>query len=99
MGTVYRADQLALGRTVAIKVLKPAFARDPSMVRRFHQEARSASRINHPHTISVIDFGETPEGLLYLVMEPVRWRTMYEILRRQLPMSLTRVVDIMVQTL
>jgi eukaryotic-like serine/threonine-protein kinase len=99
MGTVYRADQITLGRTVAVKILNANLARDDSMVKRFHQEARAASRLNHPNTISIIDFGQTAEGLLYLVMEFVRGRTMTEVIRQDYPLPQARLVDIGCQVL
>jgi len=99
MGTVYRADQVTLGRTVAVKILNPAYAREPEMSRRFQKEARAASRINHPNTVAIIDFGETPEGLLYLVMEYVRGRTLTELIRQEFPIPAARVVDILGQVL
>jgi len=86
MGTVCRADQITLGRTVAVKILREELARDETMVKRFHQEARAASRLNHPNTISIIDFGQTSDGLLYLVMEFVRGRTMTEVIRQDFPL-------------
>ena len=99
MGTVYRADQLALGRTVAVKVLKGELARDDEMVRRFHSEARAASRLNHPNTISIIDFGQTPEGLLFLVMEFVRGCTLRDVLRDEFPLPRARLLELMRQLL
>jgi eukaryotic-like serine/threonine-protein kinase len=99
MGTVFRADQLALGRTVAVKVLKAELARDDEMVRRFHSEARAASRLNHPNTISIIDFGQTPDGLLYLVMELVRGCSLRDILRDEFPIPRPRLLELMRQLL
>jgi eukaryotic-like serine/threonine-protein kinase len=99
MGTVYRADQLTLGRTVAVKVLKAELARDDEMVRRFHSEARAASRLNHPNTISIIDFGQTPDGLLYLVMEFVRGCSLRDVLREEFPIPRARLLELMRQLL
>ncbi|MBI5479902.1 MAG: protein kinase [Deltaproteobacteria bacterium] len=99
MGTVFRADQLTLGRTVAVKVLKAELARDEEMVRRFHAEARAASRLNHPNTISIIDFGQTPEGLLFLVMEFVRGCTLRDVLRDEFPIPRARLLELMRQLL
>ncbi|MEM9487867.1 MAG: protein kinase, partial [Myxococcota bacterium] len=62
-GTVYQADQTALGRTVAVKILNPELAEDARLVKRFHEEALLASRLNHPNTVSVIDYGQTEDGL------------------------------------
>ncbi|HEY3358368.1 MAG TPA: protein kinase [Polyangia bacterium] len=99
MGTVFRADQASLGRTVAVKILNAALARDEAMVRRFHAEARAASRLNHPNTISIIDFGQTLDGLLYLVMEFVRGRTLTEVIRQDFPLPQARMVEVMGQVL
>jgi serine/threonine-protein kinase len=99
MGTVFRADQLTLGRTVAVKVLKAELARDEEMVRRFHSEARAASRLNHPNTIAIIDFGQTPEGLLFLVMEYVRGCTLRDVLRDEFPIPRARLLEMMRQLL
>ena len=99
MGTVFLADQVSLGRTVAVKVLHPTYARDAEMKRRFHIEARASSRVNHPNTIAVIDFGETPGGLLYLVMEYVRGRTLTEVMKADAPLPPVRVAGILGQVL
>src|SRR5678809_331080 len=72
MGRVYRAEQKALGRTVAVKVIHPHLHGEEGAAARFITEARAASRLNHPNVVGVIDFGRTgaAEGnLLYLVME------------------------------
>jgi eukaryotic-like serine/threonine-protein kinase len=99
MGAVFRADQEPLGRTVAVKVLNEELARDEDMVKRFHVEARAASRLNHPNTIAIIDFGQTPEGLLYLVMEFVRGRTLTELIRQDFPLPPARLIDLACQIL
>ena len=57
MGSVYEAQQLNLGRSVALKMMKPAVARDPDMVKRFLREVRLVSALTHPNTITVYDFG------------------------------------------
>ena len=65
-GAVYRADQIALGRTVAVKILNEELSADTRMIKRFRDEAMSASRLNHPNCVSIIDYGQSPDGLLYL---------------------------------
>ncbi len=74
MGAVYRARQKSLKREVAIKVLPPMVEDDGSMhfAERFKAEAESMARLNHPGIVSVYDAGETPAGLLYIVMEFVQ---------------------------
>ncbi len=68
MGEVYRALDMRLNREVAIKVLPGEFAHDTDRLRRFEQEARATSALNHPNILTVYDFG-THEGNPYLVME------------------------------
>lgn len=72
MGDVFIAKQTSVGREVAIKVLGPETANDVTQARRFLREVRASSALQHPHIITIHDFGQTPDGLLYLVMERVR---------------------------
>jgi serine/threonine protein kinase len=69
MGTVYRARQSAMGREVAIKILRSDRAVDDSAKGRFLREARANSLLASPHTVTVFDFGQTPSGELFLAME------------------------------
>lgn len=69
MGTVYRARHEVVGRDVAVKFLARHLSAEPSHRERFLREARAANRINHEHIIDITDCGETPDGLVYLVME------------------------------
>ncbi|MDH5490776.1 MAG: serine/threonine protein kinase, partial [Myxococcales bacterium] len=66
---VYRARHEVVGRDVAIKFLSRDRAHDPTYKARFMREARAANRINHEHIIDITDYGETADGLVYLVME------------------------------
>ena len=98
MGTVYAGFQPAINLTVAIKVLNPEFAANPMVVRRFHQEAQTASKLAHPNTIAIHDFGES-EGHLYIVMERLKGRTMKQLLRTEGPLSLERACHLIKQVL
>jgi serine/threonine-protein kinase len=69
MGVVYRAQHVVIEKPVAIKVLFDRFAKQKEMVEQFIIEAKAASRIRHPNIIDVTDFGTTPEGLVFLIME------------------------------
>ena len=80
MATVYRATDRRLDRAVAIKVMHPSFAEDPGFAGRFVREARSAARLAHPHVVAVHDQGES-DGVVYLVMEYLRGRTLRDVLR------------------
>ncbi|PSM32229.1 serine/threonine-protein kinase [Haliangium sp. UPWRP_2] len=77
-GVVYKAKQLTVDRIVAIKLLGAHVSSDPSWVKRFHNEARAAARLDHPNTVRLIDFGETKEGLLFIAMEFLQGRSLAE---------------------
>jgi serine/threonine protein kinase len=97
MGTVYRGTHILMGKKVAIKVLRPSLAADEKIVARFSREARAASKISHPHALSVTDFGEDEGGVVFLIMEFLNGRTLKEVIRQESPLPLPRVVAIMRQ--
>lgn len=97
MGTVYRGTHVLMDKTVAVKVLRASLAADEKIVARFSREARAASRINHPHALSVTDFGEDQNGVVFLVMEFLSGRTLKEVIRSEGPMPLARAVEIITQ--
>ncbi len=99
MGRVYRAEQVALGRTVAVKVVHPHLLSDPRSVQRFYQEARAASTINHPNSVGVIDFGHTDDGILYLVMEFVEGKDLADLLSEQGALPPERAASILMSVL
>src|SRR2546427_10377910 len=74
MGEVWLAEDTRLDRKVALKLLPAAFTRDAGRVRRFIQEAKAASALNHPNIITVYDVGEADSGR-FIVMELVAGRT------------------------
>jgi serine/threonine protein kinase len=97
MGCVYRATHVLMEKVIAVKVLHPALAADDKIVARFTREAKAASRISHPHAINVTDFGESENGVVYLVMEYLPGRTLKDIVRSGGPMTLARTVEIVRQ--
>ncbi len=99
MGRVYRAEQTTLGRTVAVKIVHPHLAGEENAVARFITEARAASRLNHPNSVAVIDFGKTPDGQLYLVMEYLRGKDLARVAYEEGPLPFRRIVDVLRQTL
>jgi serine/threonine-protein kinase len=99
MGEVYRARQTTLGTTLAIKVLHRQLAGEPMFAARFLREAQAASRVDHPSSMRVIDFGEEPDGLLYIAMEYVNGKTLAKIIEEESPLPVARIVDIACQAL
>ena len=99
MGAVYKARFAALEKNVAVKVMHRSIAVDPNFVGRFHREAKAASRLDHPNSMRVIDFGEEPDGLLYIAMEYVEGRDLYRVIHEDWPISNSDVGDILMQAL
>jgi serine/threonine-protein kinase len=99
MGAVYRARQVALEKTIAIKVLHGEHAGDPAFAARFHREAKAASRLNHPNSMQVLDFGAEPDGLLYIAMEYLDGRSLYRLIREEGRLAPARIADILMQGL
>ena len=81
MGVVYKAEDTKLGRTVALKILPPERVADPNRKRRFVQEARAASALNHPNIITIYDIDEA-EGVHYIAMECVEGKTLDRLIAR-----------------
>jgi serine/threonine-protein kinase len=99
MGAVFRARQIALEKTIAIKVLHGEHAQDASFAARFHREAKAASRLNHPNSMQVLDFGAEPDGLLYIAMEYLDGRSLHRLMRDEGRLPPTRIADVLMQTL
>jgi serine/threonine protein kinase len=99
MANVYRAQQTNLRRTVAVKVMHSHLMHDETTGRRFINEARAASRLNHPHSLAVIDFGRMDSGQPYMVMEYLRGRDLERMVREDGALSFARIIDILLQLL
>lgn len=99
MGQVYKAVQINLDRPVALKLLRPSLLSDPSVVQRFHREARASSKLHHPNVIAVTDFGQTDDGTLFMAMEYVPGRNLLRVLRDEFPLGELRVINIGAQIL
>jgi serine/threonine protein kinase len=95
-GVVYRAYHDIVGRDVAIKFLLPELSADPNNRERFLREARAANRIDHEHIIDINDFGQTDDGLVFLVMELLEGRSLSEEIGRA-ALGLARTLDIAMQ--
>ncbi|MER7759040.1 serine/threonine-protein kinase [Streptomyces sp. NPDC097619] len=96
MAVVYRAHDVRLGRTVALKVLAPELARNDSFRARFASESRAAAAIDHPHIVPVFEADET-EGLLYIAMRYVPGQDLRALLDRTGPLPLDTAVRVATQ--
>jgi eukaryotic-like serine/threonine-protein kinase len=83
MGKVYRAEQAPLGRVCAIKVLNPNYAgeHDPEFHKRFFLEASIASKLTHPNTVTIFDYGRTDDDIYYMAMEYLEGHTLHRAIR------------------
>ncbi len=99
MGSVYRGEQSALGRSVAIKIIHQHLLSDEASSARFITEARAASRLNHPNSVSVFDFGKTDDGAPYLVMEYLRGKDLSRVMHEDGWLPIRRVVEVIRQVL
>lgn len=100
MGVVYRAQHVKLPREAAIKVMHGALTQDPDALARFQREAAAAaaaSKVEHDAIARVFDFGETPQGLVYLAMEYLDGPTLKQLLAQQGPLPLPRVAALVHQ--
>src|SRR5258705_2016733 len=91
-GTVYRARQISMDRTVAIKVLAPRLAKDPVYLDRFFREAKAAARLSHPNLITAHDVC-AHKGIFYIVMEYVEGATLQQMLDTRGALDEALVVD------
>jgi eukaryotic-like serine/threonine-protein kinase len=84
MGRVYRAEQTPLGRICAIKVLNPNYTgeHDPGFHRRFFLEASMTSKLRHPNTVTIFDYGSTDDGVYYMAMEYLEGYTLHRAIRQ-----------------
>uniref|UniRef100_UPI001F441C26 serine/threonine-protein kinase n=1 Tax=Streptomyces sp. NRRL WC-3742 TaxID=1463934 RepID=UPI001F441C26 len=96
MAVVYRAKDLRLGRSVAVKLLAPELARNEVFRKRFMHESEAAAAIDHPHIVPVFDAGEQ-DGILYLAMRYVEGGDLRSLMTRTGPLPLDRVTDLTLQ--
>jgi serine/threonine-protein kinase len=97
IGAVYKASHVDLPRTFAIKLLHPHYRTDQHLMTSFRTEARAASLLDHPNVTVVHDFGEEPDGLVYIVMEYLAGENLQTILDEERRLTPRRTIDIMLQ--
>jgi len=96
MGVVYRVEHLRMGKVAAMKVLHRDLAHDRDVITRFEREAAAISKLHHPHTVQVFDFG-TANGALYLIMEYVRGIDLARMIQRDGPLPWARAAPLFAQ--
>lgn len=98
MGSVYKAEQPAMNRMVAIKILHPKLAGRKDLTSRFRREARAMSQLTHPNTVKVFMYGELEDdGSLYIVMEMLEGRNLNQTVRKEGPLPADRAIPILIQ--
>ena len=97
MGEVYRAEHLELGKTFAVKVMRPELSHDAEFVARFKREAIASSRIGHQNIVDISDFGRTEAGRFYFVMEFLDGPTLAALMEKDGSMAPARVIHVGLQ--
>lgn len=99
MGKVYRAEQAPLGRIVALKVLQPNYngENDPEFHKRFFLEASIVSKLTHPNTVTLYDYGQSSDNVYFMAMEYLEGRTLHRLLREEAPLDVGRALHILIQ--
>ena len=93
-GAIYRATQVVTGEQVAIKVLHPEWAKNADVIARFRREGQTLASLRHPHTVTTYELGEAPDGTLYIVMELLRGRSLFQQFHDHGPLPWQQVVTI-----
>ncbi len=95
MGAVFRGTHLANSDSVAIKVISPHLTANSVFVKRFQREAKVGTILSHPNIVKVYEFGETPEGVLFMAMEFIEGNTLDEYLIHTAPLNVMRCMEIL----
>ncbi len=96
MAVVYKAQDLTLGRVVAIKVMRPSLTSDQTFLVRFRQEARNVANLSHPNIVTVYDFGQDG-NTYYIVMEYVDGQDLKKLIKASAPFSIDRTLNLAIQ--
>src|SRR5262249_32968424 len=96
-GTIYLAEHITLHRKVAVKILHHELSRDDLALERFRREATMVGEIDNEHIVEVFDFGRTPDGRMFLVMERLGGETLAAAIKRHRQLPIPQVVDVLTQ--
>jgi tRNA A-37 threonylcarbamoyl transferase component Bud32 len=97
MGAVFRAEQISLKRTVAVKLLRPEVLGNQMLLRRFNVEAEAVAKLNHPNTVNIYDFGQDTDGTLFIAMELIEGRSLRSVIHGEAPLLPRRALAIAAQ--
>lgn len=97
MGVVYRGKHSLMERVVAIKMLLSQLISDTNSVKRFQQESKAAARLKHPHIIDVYDFGISPAGQPYIVMEFLEGTPLSDLIKKEGQLGVERSIKVIAQ--
>jgi len=97
MGVVYLAEHPVIGRKVAMKAIHPELSRNPEVVSRFVTEAKAVNQIGNEHIVDIHDFGTTPDGDFYFIMEFLQGEALSDRIKREAPIDPARALDIAAQ--
>ena len=97
MGAVFRAEQISLKRTVAVKLLRPEILGNQMLLRRFNLEAEAVAKLSHPGTVNIYDFGQDADGTLFIAMELIDGRSLRQVIHREAPLPPRRALAIAAQ--
>src|SRR4051812_568065 len=97
MGNVFLAHHPVIGKRVALKVIHPELASNEEMIARFFNEARAVTQIGHENIVDVQDFGQTPDGDSFIVMELLEGQSLGDKIKQEVPLSIPRAVHIAIQ--
>ena len=97
MGAVFKAEQISLKRTCAVKLLRPDVASSALLLRRFNAEAEAVAKLSHPNTVNIYDFGQDTDGTLFIAMEFVEGNSLREVIQADAPLSIKRALSIAAQ--
>ena len=97
MGAVYRAEQIALKRPCAVKLLRPELSANQMILKRFNAEAVLVAQLGHPNTVQIYDFGQDQDGALFIAMELIEGQSLRQVLQEQGPLPPARALAIAIQ--
>lgn len=97
VGDIYLAKHPSIGKKVAVKLLRRPFSEAPGTIQRFFHEARIVTELHHPNLVDVLDFGQTPQGDCYIIMEYLEGKLLSTLIKEEAPLSASMIAHIGLQ--